>query len=419
MVIRPKKRAPTTGLELMRDPPPALMSLVKDLDGRLASQSNRKRCFKAKDATRNEATLTAFTVAITKVALSRVPAFNGASISFDDHAYVGSDFSPTALRKIRDGMSDLGLIVFRPGFYSKLNPEESFRTGIRPTGAFQDLAEAHGLTFPMLFSAPSEVIVLRDGDGSVMPPDVAASGEIVRAYNAFIRDYRLTLPDQAWLQLTRLVAKGGTNGKGDKLSRGYSESRIYLTRRFAENYERGGRLYDGFYQTMPKVIRSQLLIDGETTVELDFSRIHPTLLFAEKGLPLDRDPYCVPGFDVSVEGAKETFNRLLNSRRKINYRSKRDKKWFKDKGAFNTYRDAMIDHLSPIADSFQRDKGARLQKKDSDLALVIIADCMMNDIPVYPVHDSFIVRESDKVFVQSLMHDSFLELFGYTCNIKR
>lgn len=400
------------------NPAPAILSLVQHVDALLAGISVQQRAAKAGDALRYQTTLIAFTTAIAKIALSRIPPRDGLTVSFRKGSYIGSEISLTALRKIRDGMYALGLIVVGNGFHDRNNPSQSYATRIRHTGEFARLVKEHGLTLHLFASPPGDVIAIRDHDGSPMPADVAASAKVLRDYNDFIGGHDLTLPDQAWHDLLKLVIKGGTNGKGEKLHRGYCESRIYLTRRFAETYERGGRLYDGFWQNMPKVIRSQLLIDGQTTVELDFSRIHPTLLFADKGRALDRDPYVVPGYNIPTEGAKVTFNRLLNARRKIQFRSKEDAPWFQSAEAFNAYRDAMIEHLSPIAGSFQSDQGARLQKKDSDLVLAIIQQCLSSNIPVYPVHDSFIVRECDKSYVESVMISHFKHIFGQVCGVK-
>ena len=38
-------------------------------------------------------------------------------------------------------------------------------------------------------------------------------------------------------------------------------------------WDHGGRFYGGGWQALPKAVRSRLLIDGETTVELDFKSL--------------------------------------------------------------------------------------------------------------------------------------------------
>lgn len=419
MVVRRKAAASAAVLMPVNQPSPALCALADDLFSRLAAGVDRKRAMKAADEVRYRATLLAFTAAVARIALAQVPPFNGVSVSFDERRYANSLISPTHSRTIRDGLSSLGFIVVGRGFYNKAAPKKSFATRIRHTSEFADLAREHGLRLNDLFRPPAEVIALKGAEGGAVPDDVRASEGVLHRYNDFIRRFDLTLPPEAWQELTALIIKGrGTNGKGWKLHKGYDDSRIYLVRRFSESYERGGRLYDGFWQNMPKAIRQRLLIDGEPTVELDFSRIHPTIIFADKGQTLDIDPYDVPGFPDMEAAGKETFNRLLNSRRKIAFRNRKDRKWFADKEEFNRYRDAMIAHLSPIKDTFQRDYGARLQKRDGELALKILRRCMDEGFPVYPVHDSFIVRASDRDRLHRIMDEDFAGMFKVHCTIK-
>lgn len=314
MVVRRKAAASTAVLTPVDQPSPALCALADDLFSRLAGVADRTRAMKAADEVRYRATLLAFTAAVARIALAQVPPFNGVSVSFAEARYAGLQISPTHLRSIRDGLSSLGFIAVKRGFYNKAAPKTSFATHIRHTSEFADLAREHGLRLNDLFRPPAEVIALKGAEEVAVPDDVRASESILHRYNDFIPQFDLTLPPEAWQELTALIVKGrGTNGKGYVLHKGYDDSRIYLVRRFSESYERGGRLYDGYWQNMPKAIRQRLLLDGEATVELDFSRIHPTIIFADKGQTLDIDPYDVPGFPNMEEAGKETFNQLLNS----------------------------------------------------------------------------------------------------------
>ena len=52
------------------------------------------------------------------------------------------------------------------------------------------------------------------------------------------------------------------------------------------------------------------------TVEMDYSAIQPRLLLAEKGVELDGDPYDIGIDDRFRPLVKETFNRLINGKRK-------------------------------------------------------------------------------------------------------
>ena len=52
------------------------------------------------------------------------------------------------------------------------------------------------------------------------------------------------------------------------------------------------------------------------TVEMEYSAIQPRLLLAEKGVELDGDPYDIGIDDRFRPLVRETFNRLLNGKRR-------------------------------------------------------------------------------------------------------
>lgn len=411
--------ASTSVLSAIDDPCPELVALTDHLYVLLRDIEKRKKEPKPNDDRRYRETLLAFVAAIATIALSQIPPKHGKHMAFGEARYIRSRISATHMRTIRDGLAKLGLIVPGGWFFNRERRSSSYPTRIRHTAEFTTMARQFGMRLNLLIRPPVKVIDLSRGVQVAMPDDVAARAATLQRYNGYISQFDLTLPQAAWADLFHAVIKGGTNGKGDRLVKGYNDARIYLTCRFAETYDRGGRAYDPFYQNMPKRFRKRLLIDGKATVELDFSRIHPTIIFAEKGLELDRDPYDVPGFEDMIEAGKVTFNRLLNSRtRRVPYRPKEDAELFKSADHFKRYRGAMIAHLEPIADTFCRDFGARLQKRDSELALRILERCMDIGVPVYPVHDSFIILTGDENEVREIMHSEFKEMFGVDCVIK-
>ncbi|VXB68618.1 conserved hypothetical protein [Brevundimonas sp. G8] len=359
--------------------------------------------------------------AIGTFALLRIRPSTDVNVAFGFGKYTGSKISAVHLKNIREAMRSAGLIEVEPHFFDDTGKKQSYATRIKPTRSFEALARCHGVELPPLSPPKVTYKVHKQEHGlGAAPDDVLALDAIIQRYNEFTQRFRLTLPDKAWSELEAYMVNADPTGNTTKLHNGFDERRIFLTRIFTRTWERGGRMYGGHWQGMPKRFRNQLLIDGQPTVELDYSRLHPTMLFNEAGiaLPENLDPYTVPGFNVELAGAKQTFNRLLNHDSQITFIKTDQGEWFDDAKSFNEYRDAMVEHLAPIALYFRDDKGAKLQKKDSVLALNVITRCMDDNIAVYPVHDSFIVRHDNAQHLKLIMEEEYFTLMGFSCVVK-
>ena len=73
----------------------------------------------------------------------------------------------------------------------------------------------------------------------------------------------------------------------------------------------GGRFYGAWWQQIPKDIRPNLLIDGERTIERDYPQLHPNMLYAEIGAPLQGDAYDIASWPRNL--VKRGFNILVNA----------------------------------------------------------------------------------------------------------
>ena len=71
-----------------------------------------------------------------------------------------------------------------------------------------------------------------------------------------------------------------------------------ITRIFSKgSFELGGRLYAPI-QNYTKQTRKYFYLNGEPTIEIDYSCIHPHMLYHGEGLEFDSDdPYAIEGFD--------------------------------------------------------------------------------------------------------------------------
>lgn len=77
------------------------------------------------------------------------------------------------------------------------------------------------------------------------------------------------------------------------------------------SFEFGGRFYGPWWQNIPSARRSLITINGFATVEMDYPRLHPTLLYAEVDQLMRGDPYDVLGSPRDL--TKSAFNTLINA----------------------------------------------------------------------------------------------------------
>lgn len=374
-------------LEAWDAPCPELIRLTDELERRLTAIENRKRPRQPAECTRYRTTLLAVAGGIAMIALSRTP-HDGLAVPFGNSDYVGAGLSVSELRRIRDGLEDLGLISVKLAFHDKEDPENSRYTRFYPTPLFHTLLGE--LRLRQLIRPPSNPIILRRAKRELaIPTDVGQSAGVLRRLNDAYAQHKLTLPTDF----------------------PHDPERIYLRRIFRYDYERGGRLYGGFWIDLPKAVRRELLLDGGRTVELDYPSLHPRILYAQEGLELTFDPYRVPGFEDLRAAGKRNFMRLLNGKKLMPPFNEAEQADFTDKATYQRFILAMREHLAPVAHRFGEGEGLKLQKLDADLAIQVLSACLDRGIVAYPVHDSFIVSEELASETMAVMEERFALMF--------
>ncbi len=187
-------------------------------------------------------------------------------------------------------------------------------------------------------------------------------------------------------------------------------SQLSLTRIFSGGlFELGGRLYAPI-QNYTKQTRKYFYLNGEPTIEIDYSSIHPHMLYHRKGLDFDGDdPYAIEGFD--RDAVKVAFNVMLN-RKGVGANKSAATAISNAVGCDNDFAEALEaaiqDLHSPIAHHFNTGIGLTLQRRDSDIALLVI-NTFVNELkrPIICVHDSFIVSVRDTESLILAMNDSY------------
>ena len=186
-----------------------------------------------------------------------------------------------------------------------------------------------------------------------------------------------------------------------------------LTRIYKNNYTAGGRYYSAF-QGKSSQFRLSIQIDGEPVAEVDYKALHPKLLYQLVGVEGPDDPYDTGGwYPRSV--AKKAFQILINRSKEglatdsLRYWLNRHRaKGKSDPHDWEGYdirvtnkwceglESTLRDQLSPVAHFFNQGVGLQLQHYDSMLVSHVIDYMQVKaESIVIPIHDSFLVKQSD------------------------
>ncbi len=189
----------------------------------------------------------------------------------------------------------------------------------------------------------------------------------------------------------------------------------------------GGRFYSQGSNLPHKSFNARdfILFDGEETVELDYSSLHPNIAAAEQGYPLNdsHDPYSgsemvalAPSRDLNKKALNALINcstlRQANSWIRSNIPSCENKP--------SAYRKAVLAHNPFLKDYIGTDAGVRLQNIDSDMAEeIMIRFINHTDSCILPFHDSFRVARQYEDLLKTIMTEVWEENHpGTTIRIK-
>jgi hypothetical protein len=195
-----------------------------------------------------------------------------------------------------------------------------------------------------------------------------------------------------------------------------------LTRIFNKEIGNTGRLYHSELQNIHQHCRQSVLIDGMKTLEIDFSSLHLQILIdmyykrdVVEGLG---DLYLLPLTEeeksdyINRAAVKQAFNTMLNCTSKSSasaavqqYLNKRKVKSSITNGWELVNRIEEAYSFLPLNVILWQTipMSYVLQRKDSDIAMDLICCGVEQDIPVLPIHDSFITTIENKLWLQENM----------------
>ena len=260
--------------------------------------------------------------------------------------------------------------------------------------------------------------------------EIKAEQQLIHTVNRCLQRhcFSLNISDQQLTQLAdeiskKALAKAKDNKQWDTEEDqiGFLDfSRTQIKRIYSRSStELGGRFYHGWWQHVPSHARQHIEIDGYKTVEIDFSGMSLRLLYAKEKLPLalDVDVYDL-GFsdwqgsnDPRRKIIKKFVNAAFNDENEV-YKVDADDlkllglKTQKDLRAMFYDKHQAVNIDDKIKDGW----GLQSQYLDSEIALRVLHAFALDDIPVLPVHDSFIIRLGYKNDLQQEMLKAFDEV---------
>lgn len=216
----------------------------------------------------------------------------------------------------------------------------------------------------------------------------------------------------------------------------------YLHAVFNGSWRKGGRFYGSVrsHQGIKKGLRPTIRMDGGATVELDFSSLHPRMLYALKGIQRSENLYaCVSRRRGLQRAIKAALLRLINAASetqaeqslfRLFYETPLDENKAEYEAALMILgHDRPIKKLTNmikaahprIAHFFGAGIGLRLQNRDARIARQILVHFVQRGKPCLPLHDSFIVKAGDEAELRSVMRRAYGAVMGseYSCPVKK
>lgn len=333
------------------------------------------------------------------------------------------------IMRVIDSLEELGYVrtVMGQKFYT--HDRKSNKTGkqsrAQATTKLVSLMANYDINDRMISSSHDEIYLRKKvGAGRKQDVDIVDTMQTeklraeVRLVNECLAqaDIRLNLSAG---NLVRLQHRMGWRRKNFRLElHGTTYRRVYNQIGDDPEFRFGGRWYGHWCLSIPSEYRTFITINGEQTVELDYSGMHIRMLYdlESKSQPAG-DMYSYPGCN---SGKKARVVRKIILQTIINADSK-PKAYL---GAEKAIRDAtdlpavnkwdVIDianklmcRHNAIKASFCSGAGLGLQHHDAEIVRDVMLDLVREGIPCLPVHDSVIVGASHEKRLRELMEQHY------------
>ncbi len=297
-------------------------------------------------------------------------------------------------RTLLSRLGDFGHLTLRPSpkrrESSSLAPTESFASLVRSTGiSLADFGRLDGEELVLL--ARTSVIHRRDKRvhhrEMIDYRDTAetiAMRQDMRALNDFLAAADITFIDDG----------GGPVDPHDRsMRRNFVIAEDDL---LSQRFDRGGRLFGGFWQNLKRARRAGIRIEGEPVAVLDYSAMFPRLAYAAVGAqPPADDPYAIPGLEGHRKAVKLAINTLFfdQSRRRRSWPAAEDPDTeMPPTWTVGRFRSALLARHPALRNSLGVGIGHRLMNTESRIMAGVLMALMAEGIVALPLHDGLMVK---------------------------
>lgn len=343
------------------------------------------------------------------------------SISLNSNSYVPTlSANPMGVTgSIRDYVKDMvsrEIAVKYTGYNDRTGRKKSRNNALVLSNQFIDgllEVEVPNVTIPEI-----EPIrwVIRDADfrdmpqsfvSGALPDEIQKNRNLLLAYNEFIRKYHVTVSRQDQREFHDCIA--------------------FHMKYYDEGMNLYSRINGGRYQFMKKDIRRPFLrINEEKTVEVDIAESHPTILYALASKPLsaaelgkcywltdsEPAPYVRDAVKVGMACMLNSADRV-KAESAITHAGNMGEIDLQEISSARKLVDKILERHSEVADHFfQPNIGMRCMETEGKIMLETMRWGMQNDLPVLPLHDAVICRESDSKKVAEALREASCAVLG-------
>jgi hypothetical protein len=355
------------------------------------------------------------------------------------------DLSHTAVMRVLGALQSLNWIKRRKGFKNKNG--ECIPTSIKPFGGLLKLFQKTKYVWRPLAPIKKDVIVLKGYDPLTQLKEIQSfkdNNQIrhwrknLQTYNKFLTQHAicLSVENHNLDKMIKSMMKKKYQvdwmfGEKKKKPRIFNFLHVQLRRIFARgSFEHGGRFYGGWWQFIPSEYRSYITINGQPTVEIDYSELHPRLMYLRANEPIPEGDLYDLGlrydgieYDKEIEPYKSKRKIIKNY---VNAVINDEKGSYKLHGTIinqlglNTKSlEGLLVKKHPLIQEIKgKGLGLKFQFIDSQVAELVMMRMMSKGILCLPVHDSFICQAEHLQELRQAMEDAYAEVINSTAKIK-